>query len=210
MIHIDANKEFLDWSSYDLSKDEIYIVDNLFPHWFINYVDNLIMSSYGWYYGHTSGYPTDGRDIGADPEWPEVGALKQSIFPPKSEIAKDSCFEMIAGAVLGTMNIDLELGEILINGQQYIHNTTPHRDCECDNGISFGYYVNKHWQPEWGGQLMAKLNDEWQGVDPAPGRIILFKGNIEHHGNPPNETYRGLRASLIYKFMRKNPLPARK
>ena len=69
--------------------------------------------------------------------------------------------------------------------------------------------MNKQWEPEWGGQLMYKLDDEWQGIDPAPGRIIFFKGNIEHHGNPPNDTYRGLRASLVYKTMRTEPLPAK-
>ena len=31
MIYIDGNREFLDWSKYDLSKDEIYVIDNLFP-----------------------------------------------------------------------------------------------------------------------------------------------------------------------------------
>ena len=54
---------------------------------------------------------------------------------------------------------------------------------------------------------MYKLDNEWYGIDPAPGRVILFKGNIEHHGNPPNESYRGLRSSLVYKTMRKVPLP---
>ena len=110
---------------------------------------------------------------------------------------------------MSTLPFQVELGEILINGQQWIHNTTPHKDCECDNGISFCYYVNKEWHPEWGGQLMYKLDDEWSGIDPAPGRIILFKGNIEHHGNPPNKSYKGLRSSLVYKTMRKVPLPPR-
>ena len=78
-----------------------------------------------------------------------------------------------------------------------------------DNGISFCYYVNQHWEPDWGGQLMVKLNDEWQGIDPAPGRVIFFKGNLWHHGMPPNEKYRGLRSSLVYKTMRKVPLPSK-
>ena len=30
MIHIDCWTEILDWSQYDLSKDEVYVVDNLF------------------------------------------------------------------------------------------------------------------------------------------------------------------------------------
>ena len=59
MIHIDCWTERLDWSQYDLSKDEVYVVDNLFPSWFIHYVHETIMNSYGWFYGHTSGYPED-------------------------------------------------------------------------------------------------------------------------------------------------------
>ena len=67
--------------------------------------------------------------------------------------------------------------------------------------------MNKEWHSEWGGQLMYKINGEWGGVDPAPGRVIFFKGNIEHHGMPPNQNYRGLRSSLVYKTMRTVPLP---
>ena len=79
---------------------------------------------------------------------------------------------------MNTLPFEVELGEIMINGQQWIHNTTPHQDCTCDNGFSFCYYINKEWNPEWGGQLMYKLNDKWEGIDPAPGRVIFFKGNI--------------------------------
>jgi|TARA_B100000029_G_scaffold120351_1_gene113718 hypothetical protein len=207
MIHIDCSREYLDWSKYDLSKDEVYIIDNLFPGWFVHYVDDLIMTSYDWFWGHSSGYAEDGRDVGADPEWPEVPALKQQIFPPRKEGAQDSCYRMIYSAVMSSIPFEVELGEILINGQQYIHNTNPHQDCPCDNGLSFCYYVNKQWDQEWGGELMVKLNDEWTGIPPSPGRVIFFKGNIWHHGLPPNEKYRGLRSSLVYKTMRKVPLP---
>ena len=142
MIYIDAYNEFLDWSKYDLTKDEIYVVDNLFPGWFIHHDHETSMTGYDWFYGHTSGYPTDGHDIGADPNWVETGALKQQIFPPRSSNAGDSCFKMIYSAVMNTLPFQVELGEILVNGQQHIHNTTPHKDCECDNGFSFCYYVN--------------------------------------------------------------------
>ena len=80
----------------------------------------------------------------------------------------------------------------------------------CDNGISFIYYVNKNWQESWGGPTRVQMGEEWVEILPKPGRICLFKGNIPHHGMPPNETYRGLRASLVYKTMRTIPLPAKK
>ena len=99
--------------------------------------------------------------------------MKQSIFPPKSPHANDSCFKDDLQCRYEHSTFQVELGEILINGQQWIHNTTPHKDCECDNGISFCYYVNKEWHPEWGGQLMYKLDDEWSGIDPARKNNII-------------------------------------
>ena len=138
----------------------------------------------------------------------EVPCFKQSIYPPRSESASDSAYGMLYNAVVGSIDFDLELGEILVNGQQYIHDTTIHQDCSCDNGLSWIYYVNKRWEPEWGGPTIIEHNGETVEVLPKPGRVCFFKGNIPHRGAPPNgEYYRGLRATLVYKTMRKNPLP---
>ena len=87
MIQIDASKESLDWSQYDLSKDEIFVIDNLFPDYIIEYVHDLLMTNYSWFYGHTSNYAEDGRDTGADLDWPEVPAFKQQIYPQRSSVA---------------------------------------------------------------------------------------------------------------------------
>ena len=57
--------------------------------------------------------------------------------------------------------------------------------------------------------MMARFGEDWFGYDPRPGRVIFFKGNIWHHGSPPNKKYRGLRASLVYKTMRTVPLPSK-
>ena len=45
MVYIDCFKEYLDWSKYDLSEDEIYVEDHLFPPWFIHHVHDIIMTS---------------------------------------------------------------------------------------------------------------------------------------------------------------------
>lgn len=198
-----------DLFDYDLAKDQIIVIDDLFPRWFIDHVHHAVFDEYSWYYGHTSNYPEDGRDIGADSEWPEIACLKQQIYPPRSSNAQDSCFGMVYNAVAKLIPFEIELGEALVNGQQYIHNTVPHQDCTCDNGISWIYYVNKHWDDKWGGPTRILLNEVWQDVLPKPGRICLFKGNLSHHGLPPDECYKGLRASLVYKTMRTIPLPSK-
>ena len=114
---------------------------------------------------------------------------------------------MIYNAIAQMIPFELEIGEILVNGQQWIHNTVEHTDCQCDNGISWIYYVNREWKEEWGGETIIKLDGEWKKVYPKPGRIFLFKGKIPHHGLPPNDSYKGLRATLVYKTMRAQPLP---
>ena len=101
MIHIDCRQEFLDWSKYDLSKDEIYVVDYAFPPWFVHHVHDMVMTGYNWFWGHTSGYAEDGRDVGADPTWEEAPALKQQIFPPdRNDIAPVSYTHLTLTTIL--------------------------------------------------------------------------------------------------------------
>ena len=67
---------------------------------------------------------------------------------------------MIYNAVAQMIPFELEIGEILVNGQQWIHNTVEHTDS--DNGISWIYYVNREWREEWGGETVIKLDGEWK------------------------------------------------
>ena len=202
-------KEAKDLSGIDLNKDQMIVIDDLFPQYIIEHTHDLVFNGYNWFYGHTSNYPEDPKtDVGAIPDWPEVPAFKQQIFPPQSSTASDSVWSMIYNAVAQLIPFELEVGEILVNGQQFIHNTTPHSDCDCDNGISWIYYVNREWKDEYGGETVIQLDGEWKKVYPKPGRVFLFKGKIPHHGLPPNDSYKGLRATLVYKTMRAKPLPA--
>lgn len=204
--------EEINLSKYDLSKDQIIIIDGLFPDWFVDYVHDQVFNTYSWTYGHTSNYHENPKyDIGADPNWTEVPAFKQQIYPPRSPNAQDTCWGMIYNAIVSLIPFELELGEALVNGQQYIHNTVPHKDCECDNGISIIYYPNREWKEEWGGETVVELEkDIWTPIMPKPGRVSIFKGNIPHHGLPPKEVYKGLRGTVVYKTMRKVPLPPKR
>ncbi|MGY8865324.1 MAG: 2OG-Fe(II) oxygenase [Methylophagaceae bacterium] len=202
-------KEAKDLSGIDLNKDQMIVIDDLFPQYIIEHTHDLVFSGYNWFYGHTSNYPEDPKtDVGSIPDWPEIPAFNQQIYPPQSSTASDSVWSMIYNAVAQLIPFELEVGEILVNGQQFIHNTTPHSDCDCDNGISWIYYVNREWKDEYGGETVIQLDGEWKKVYPKPGRVFLFKGKIPHHGLPPNDSYKGLRATLVYKTMRAKPLPA--
>lgn len=199
-------------NDFDLAKDQIIIIDELFPQWMIDHVYNQVFNTYSWFYGHTSNYPENPmHDVGSDPNWTEVPAFKQQINPPTSPNAHDACWQMIYNAIIQYIPFELELGEVLVNGQQWIHNTVPHTDCTCDNGLTFIYYPHREWNEEWGGATAVELEKEkWTYILPKPGRVAIFKGNIPHHGLPPNECYKGLRATLVYKMMRKVPLPPKR
>ena len=43
MIHIDCTKEALNFAKYDLAEDEIFVIDNLFPWWFVEHLDKTIL-----------------------------------------------------------------------------------------------------------------------------------------------------------------------
>lgn len=199
-------------NDFDLAEDQIIVIDDLFPQWMIDHIHNQVFNTYSWFYGHTSNYPEDPMyDVGADASWAEVPAFKQQINPPTSPNAHDSCWQMVYNAITQFIPFELELGEVLVNGQQHIHNTVPHTDCECDNGLTFVYYPNREWKEEWGGATVVELEPgKWTPIYPKSGRVAIFKGNIPHHGLPPNEKYKGLRATVVYKMMRVDPLPPRK
>lgn len=198
--------------NYDLSQDQIIIIDDLYPDWFQEYVWQQIFRTYSWTYGHTSTYKENDKfwDAGDPTEnWEETPAFKQQIYPPYSANAQDSCWNMIYNSITRLIPFELSIGEIVVNGQQYIHNTVPHTDCECDNGITWIYYANKKWHESWGGETLVYFDDKWHSILPKPGRVALFKGKLPHHGLPPNDIYKGLRATLVYKTMRTEPLPPR-
>lgn len=183
MIKFDAK----DWDikKVNLNQD-IIVIDNLFPDWFVRYVDNIIFDADAWRFGHRS------YDTGD-----EVPAFAQRIYPPNAVHSGDSIFPMIYQAVTYGMDDQLNLGEVIVNGQQFYHNTILHTDCD-DNGLTLIYYVNNEWKEEWGG-VTTVLEDD---IIPKPGRVCLFPGRFMHKGAPPNDCYKGLRATIAYKIGR--------
>ena len=196
MISVDCSQERLDFSQYNIDEEKVIVIDNLFPDWFIEYVHRTVMDSSGWRFGHY----TETRN----PE-KEVPAFSQKIYPePLSPIANDSLFPMIYHAVCRTMtNEDIQLGEILINGQQYLHNTIYHKDCK-DNGMTMLYYVNQDAKEEYHGETCIKFeSDNVMRVAPRPGRVCVFLGKLMHKGLSFDADYTGLRATIAYKIGRK-------
>ena len=166
MINIDATRG-LDLTFKTLN--EIYVIDNLFPEWFIEYVHAHTIWAPAWLFGRTSGDNTG-----------ELPAFSQQIFPPNAVNADNNCFDMMYQALSKTLPPH-NLTEIVVNGQQSYHDTVFHQDCEDDAGLTFIYYVNKDYNPEWGGGTAIEY-DNVTTVDFVPGRVALFKGKYYHKG----------------------------
>ena len=64
---------------------------------------------------------------------------------------------------------------------------------------------NREWREEWGGETVIKLDGEWKKFIRFRTCFLLFKGNIPNHGLP-NDNYKGLRATLVYKPVSAQPI----
>tara|TARA_B100001250_G_scaffold46184_1_gene36196 strand:+ start:381 stop:941 length:561 start_codon:yes stop_codon:yes gene_type:complete len=182
MIIIDASHLELN-QHRQLHHNDLVVIDNLFSRGFIEYVHDHTIHAPAWLFGRTS---SDGTN--------EIPAFSQQIFPPNAINASNSCFDIMYRTLSETLPPH-ELGEIVVNGQQHFHNTDFHTDCPGDEGLTFIYFVNKDYKPEWGGH--TEVGDET--VEFKPGRVALFKGNIPHKGNSFNSCYSGLRATIAIK-----------
>lgn len=89
------------------------------------------------------------------------------------------------------------------NMTRYGDVTTPHRDCpEGERDITCLYYANASWKRSWGGETLFynHRRDTVVAINPLPGRIVLFRGSIEHRNGVPERECMDGRFSIAYKF----------
>lgn len=87
------------------------------------------------------------------------------------------------------------------NSQTHGQHGTSHQDCNLDNdwNLSFLYYTNKFWNPNWGGKLRFYSENIQTGIkedmdryeigscDFKPNRLLMFDGRIPHGAEGPDE-----------------------
>lgn len=78
----------------------------------------------------------------------------------------------------------------------------PHRDCvDYSKNVTVIYYANNKWDYRWGGETkLYQDGDTRYAVLPKPGRILLFRGAIEHVGSIPTRLFTEKRYTLAMKF----------
>tara|TARA_Y100000996_G_scaffold415402_1_gene409868 strand:+ start:2527 stop:3213 length:687 start_codon:yes stop_codon:yes gene_type:complete len=100
------------------------------------------------------------------------------------------------------------------NSQTMGQHGTCHSDCHEDDewNLSFLFYTNQFWNPNWGGKLrfydetiqggIKDLMDEHEigHVDFKPNRLLMFDGRIPHGAEAPTEKARYIdRKSIVIR-----------
>lgn len=78
-----------------------------------------------------------------------------------------------------------------------------HRDCGAEaRDVTAVLYLTPGWQRDWGGETIffSESGDARVAVSPRPGRLALFRGAIEHRGDPPTRACTRARVSMVFKF----------
>jgi len=91
-----------------------------------------------------------------------------------------------------------------MNGQTQSQEGTIHVDSDSALNISFLYYNNETWKPEWGGQLHFYEGEKGNekkiaSIDFVPNRLLLFDGRIPHQADAPIDNQYQFRTSLVVR-----------
>ena len=140
---------------------------------------------------------------------------KPEIFWHNDDLENDSYFtEYLFTIIQRKLGQEYTLERVYANGQTAMQCGTPHTD---DGDLTFLYYANKEWMPNWQGHLIfmeKELNKPPEGnpfgchsemetsrmVSYKPNRAVLFPGHIWHYADAPSRFFNGLRISLAYKL----------
>ena len=100
------------------------------------------------------------------------------------------------------------------NSQTHGQHGTCHADCDPEDewNLSFLYYTNEFWNPNWGGELrfysdnvpggiLDRMNHlEIGTVAFKPNRLLMFDGRIQHGAEAPHEKARYIdRKSIVIR-----------
>lgn len=121
-----------------------------------------------------------------------------------SEVRRQPYFRRI-GEHLGRCfpGEELKLFRAYASSLSYGDIAFAHRDCEPPKrNVTALLYLTAGWQRDWGGETIffADDGDARLAVSPRPGRLVLFRGAIEHRGEPPTRVCSRARVTMVYKF----------
>lgn len=96
----------------------------------------------------------------------------------------------------------LEAYRIYTNAISFGDAAFVHRDSGDAEHVTVLVYPNPEWGSELGGETIFydESGEIVDAVEPCPGRVCLFRGNILHKGSPPTRLLWGTRYTTAWKF----------
>lgn len=97
---------------------------------------------------------------------------------------------------------DVNIGRIHVNCLPYGDLLGTHQDGWPGASLTGLYFANADWEPTWQGELILcnPLGESLYAVEPRPGRIVLFPGDIPHRAGAPSRACYAHRLTIGHKF----------
>mmetsp|Transcript_17206 Transcript_17206/g.37020 ORF Transcript_17206/g.37020 Transcript_17206/m.37020 type:complete len:344 (-) Transcript_17206:194-1225(-) len=96
----------------------------------------------------------------------------------------------------------LQAYRVYTNAVMYGDAAFVHRDSCEDQHVTAIVYPNPDWASELGGETIFydEAGEIAEAVEPRAGRVVLFRGCIQHKGSPPSRLFWGSRYTTAFKF----------
>lgn len=94
------------------------------------------------------------------------------------------------------------LDTVYANGQVHGLCGSLHCDDYADNAYTFLFYMNRKWEPHWGGGTVFSVDDRQETANFIPNTGLLFKGNLPHVGLEPTRYCKDLRVTIAFKLFK--------
>mmetsp|Transcript_41906 Transcript_41906/g.121143 ORF Transcript_41906/g.121143 Transcript_41906/m.121143 type:complete len:327 (-) Transcript_41906:93-1073(-) len=96
----------------------------------------------------------------------------------------------------------LEVYRIYTNAVMFGDVAFMHRDSFDASHVTALFYPNPEWACELGGETVFydEEGEIVEAVEPRPGRLVLFRGCIQHKGSPPSRLFWGSRYTTAFKY----------
>ena len=97
---------------------------------------------------------------------------------------------------------DISINRIHVNCLPYGDLLNVHQDGEENLSLTGLYFANAEWQASWQGELILcdAKGESLYAIEPTPGRVVLFPGEIPHRAGAPSRACYAHRFSVGHKF----------
>lgn len=97
---------------------------------------------------------------------------------------------------------DIEIDRIHVNCLPYGDLLSTHQDGPSGAALTGLYFANPQWQTDWHGELIIcdAGGESRYAIQPKPGRVVLFPGEIPHRAGAPSRACYAHRLTVSHKF----------